>query len=130
MPAALRFAVRLTGDADAAEDLVQEALLRAVRRWSTFRGEAEFRTWLFQIIINAFRDRIRASHASLPATDEPIADLADPAGVNPFEATTQIELEELIGREVSRLPPRQREVLTLIVFEGFTVQAVSGIVGI
>src|SRR3954466_7708469 len=39
---AQRFAVRLTGDADAAEEVVQEALVRAARGWATFRGRSTF----------------------------------------------------------------------------------------
>src|SRR5579862_3665171 len=66
---ALRFATRLTGRVDAAEDIVQEALLRVARSWKSFRGQAEFRTWLFRIVINVFRDRLartRQPSAELP----------------------------------------------------------------
>ena len=59
LPAALRLAQRLTGSTDAAEDLVQEALCRVLARWKSFRGEASFRTWMLQIVINADRDRRR-----------------------------------------------------------------------
>ena len=41
LSAAQRFAVRLTGNVDEAEDVVQDALLRAARGWQTFRGESE-----------------------------------------------------------------------------------------
>ena len=57
LSAALRFATRLTGTLDAAEDVLQEALVRVARSWKSFRKEAEFRTWLFRIVINVFRDR-------------------------------------------------------------------------
>jgi RNA polymerase sigma-70 factor (ECF subfamily) len=50
MPAALRFAVRLTADREAAEDLVQDALLRVARGWQKFRGDSTFRTWFFRVL--------------------------------------------------------------------------------
>ena len=52
LPVALRFAMRLSGDPHAAEDVVQEALLRVLRQWPAYRGEASFRTWLLQIVLN------------------------------------------------------------------------------
>ena len=59
LPAAHRLAIRLTGEQGGAEEIVQEAMLRASRRWESFRGQAKFTTWLFQIVINVFRDGLR-----------------------------------------------------------------------
>ncbi len=56
---ALQLAVRLSGGPDSAEEIVQEALLRVAKNWKTFRGEAAFRTWLFRIVINVFRDWLK-----------------------------------------------------------------------
>jgi RNA polymerase sigma-70 factor (ECF subfamily) len=128
LPSALRFARRLSGDGEAAEELVQEALLRAVRRWAGFRGEAEFRTWLFRLIINVFRDRLRAAGPTLVAIDDE-ADTPDRA-IDAPAAAAQSELEDLVAREVSCLPPRQREVLSLVVYEGFGTRQVGEILGI
>jgi RNA polymerase sigma-70 factor, ECF subfamily len=130
LPAALRFATRLTGDADRGEELLQESLLHVVRRWASFRGEAEFRTWFFRIVINVFRDSLRGSPAGVLSIDENDAELVDPATVSPPEAAMAAELEQRIAQEVSRLPPRQREVLVLIVFEGLGAREVANIVGI
>jgi RNA polymerase sigma-70 factor (ECF subfamily) len=130
LPAALRFATRLTGDPDRAEDLVQEALLRVVRRWTTFRGEAAFRTWFFRIVINVFRDRLRASPTEGIPIDENQTDLIDRTETGPPQTAMAAELAQLIAKEVSRLPSRQREVLVLIVFEGLSAREVAVIVGI
>lgn len=129
LPAALRFATRLSGDADRAEELVQESLLRVVRRWRSFRGEAEFKTWFFRIIINVFRDRWNEPAGPLSIHENP-DDVVDPASARPPEAAMAAEFEQIIAREVSRLPPRQREVLVLIVFEGLSVREVAKIVRI
>ena len=130
LPAALRFATRLTGDPHRAEELVQEALLRVVRRFTTFRGDAAFRTWLFRIVINVFRDRVGAARGEDVSLDESRQELTDPAATGPPEAAMAAELAELVAREVSRLPPRQREVLVLITFEGLSADEVAEVVGI
>ena len=68
---ALRMALRLSGDADTAEDLVQETLCRVLRQWRTYRGEASFRSWLLQILVNVDRDRRRRrTHLSIADDDE------------------------------------------------------------
>ena len=130
LPAALRFATRLTGDPDRAEELVQEALLRVVRRWTSFRGEAAFRTWFFRIVINVFRDRLSVSAPDTVPVDEQRADWIDSTDVGPLQAALAAELAQLIAKEVSRLPPRQREVVVLIVYEGLSAREVADVVGI
>src|SRR5262245_11293803 len=76
--AALRFATRLCGDVHEAEDIVQDALLRATRFRDSFRAESKFSTWLFRIVINVFRDRVTRMRIA-DAIDEAVADTsADP----------------------------------------------------
>ncbi len=125
----MRFATRLTGDADRAEDVVQEALVRVVRSWSGFRGEAAFRTWLFRIVINVFRDALRKASGG-PAELEAYRDAVDPSAADPSDAASAVELEERVAGEVSRLPPRQREVLVLSVYEGLSAREIASVVEI
>ena len=61
LPRTLRFALRLTGCHDEAEEVVQEALCRAARAVDSFRGESQFRTWFYRIVISAFHDRLAAA---------------------------------------------------------------------
>ena len=49
LPAALRFALRLTGDVHIAEDVVQVVLCLVLRCWRSYRGEASFSTWMLDI---------------------------------------------------------------------------------
>jgi RNA polymerase sigma-70 factor, ECF subfamily len=118
LPAAQRLAIRLVGNLDRAEELVQEAMLRASRRWQSFRGEAKFTTWLFQIVINVFRDQLRKRRVA--ESDEVPNELIDDAAVDPSDVLTGTELGELVARYVSNLPPRQREVLVLVAYEQMT----------
>ncbi len=128
LPTALRFATRLTGDVDRAEDLLQEALVRVARSWKTFRGESQFRTWLFRIVINVFRSR-SAANADRATTTLPET-LADRRAADPASGAQDRELADLIAERVSALPERQREVMILTSFEGFSVQAAAELLDI
>src|SRR5262245_50047211 len=114
LPEAMRFAIRLTGDPAAAEDLLQDAFLRAARSWHNFKGQSRFRTWLFRIIINVFRDR--TPHR--PAASSIQSDLVDPRAGDPAAEILHVELSQFVAARVSALPARQREVLVLITYEG------------
>jgi RNA polymerase sigma-70 factor (ECF subfamily) len=119
LPSALRFAIRLTGNVDAAEDVLQDALTRAARSWKTYRREAQFRTWLFRIVINVFRSRVAAAPSRLvPLSGE----VADTHSGDPAIGAQERELAELIGARVSALPARQREVIVLTSFEGLSIK--------
>ena len=115
LPAMLRFATRLCGDPAAAEDIVQEALVRVVRSWKLFRRESEVRTWLFRIVLNVYRSRRGGRIASsLPP------ELHDPHAADPAGAALDNELAGLIAARIAALPPRQREVIVLVACEGCT----------
>lgn len=116
LPSALAFAGRLTGDPDRAEEIVQDALYRAVRAWPDFRGDSQVRTWLFRIIVNVHRDQAaRRQPGELPA------ELADSRAEDPADLAATQDLGRHIARQVSALPPRQREVLVLVTYEGLSI---------
>jgi RNA polymerase sigma-70 factor (ECF subfamily) len=117
LPDLMRFAVRLTGDPEAAEEVVGEAMVRAVRSWKSFRGESQAATWLKRIVINAFRDWV----ADRPVAEPIVEEIPDRVDSNPAVCALAGELGGLIAAKVSALPPRQREVLVLIVYEGLSV---------
>jgi RNA polymerase sigma-70 factor (ECF subfamily) len=122
----MRLAVRLTGNLDTAEDVVQDALTAVARSWSGFRSAASFRTWSTRIVVNAFRDHLRRGGRAVERQTASL-DIEPPDGraCEPREAAEQSELSEQIARHVSSLPPRQREVLVLIVYEQLPVAEVA-----
>src|SRR5688500_13716184 len=148
LSAAHRFAVRLTGERDEAEEVVQDALARAARGWRTYsgRGGASFRTWLFQVVVNAFRDRLEragrrqdvgaggdggSGDAGSGTNHHPLTEhLPDPRAPDPAAAAEAGELGTLAARFVSEPPPRQREVLVLCAFENLSALEVAGVLGI
>jgi RNA polymerase sigma-70 factor, ECF subfamily len=126
LPAAHRLAIRLTGNPDRAEELVQDAMLRASRSWDSFRMQSKFTTWLFQIVINVFRDQLRKR----TAVEQVNEDVIDHAAFSPAEVVSGSELGELVARHVSSLPPRQREVLVLVAYEQMRPSEAAHVLGI
>src|SRR5688572_18377182 len=115
LSAAQRFAVRLTGNVGEAEDVVQDALLRAARSWRTFRGDSSFMTWMLRIVVHAAHDRrakrVKSSSASLE--DESV----DVRPMDPAQLASARDLGERVAQLVSALPERQRDVLVLTAYE-------------
>ncbi len=129
LPEALRFAVRLTGAEDAAEEVVQDALYRAARGIGSFRGQSQFRTWFYRIVIAAFHDHLTAV-ARQRSTDEISDEIPDPRGEDPVSAAAARELGDLIAERILALPPRQREVLVLTSYERLRPGEVAEVLGI
>jgi RNA polymerase sigma-70 factor (ECF subfamily) len=124
-PRMLRLAIRLTGKVETAEEVLQEALLRVTRSWSGFRRESDFRTWATRVILNVFHDWLARQRKSLPLADVPDSRQADP----PSSAMAG-ELGRYIAERVSALPPRQREVLVLLTYEGLSAEEAAQLLDI
>ncbi len=113
IPALRRYARLLTGDATRADDLVQDTLERACRKWSLWRPGTALRPWLLSIMhnlhVNQLRDwHLDDGHALLD--DQPERpDTAAPAG-------ERLDLE----RALAALPPGQRAVMLLVAVEEYT----------
>lgn len=107
-----RFVMRVVGNPDLAEDIVQETLLRAMTSPAGFAGRCQPMTWLSVIALNVLRDHYRR-----PATRAEVADESTleemPSGDDVVLALMQDEMGACIADHLSALPDRQREVLTL-----------------
>jgi RNA polymerase sigma-70 factor (ECF subfamily) len=122
---ALRFALRLTGNANTAEEVVQEALCRALKSWRSYRGDAAFRTWLLQIVVNVDRDRRRRQRSTEPI---PWGEVIDNAST-PLEQAAVSELRADVRAAIEALPDRQREVALLSLGEGLAASDVALVLG-
>jgi len=125
IPDLRRYARALTGDAWAADDLVQDTLERACQRWQLWTAGSDLRAWLFTLMHNLFVDgarrALRQQHQRVDV-DELADELAAPPG-----ATDQaLDLQ----RCLMRLPPEQREVLLLVSLHDLGYQEVAGITGV
>ena len=125
--AAIRTAQRLLGGDSAAEDVAQEAFLRAYRGLPRFRGEASLRTWFFRILIREVqRHRRWQSIRRVWATDS----LAEREVAAEKVGTGDPALRNRISVALEALPRRQREVFVLVHLEQFTVKEAGESLGV
>src|ERR1700754_3542364 len=75
--ALLNFFVRLTGNRETSDDLLQEVFMRMLRYRSTYRPHSQFRTWMFHLARNVHVDRFKSSRGEVALSDLP--EPADPA---------------------------------------------------
>lgn len=123
IPALRRYARLLTGDATRADDLVQDTLERACRKWSLWRPGTALRPWLLSVMHNLHLNQLRDwhlddGHALLDDLPEPL-DPGAPAG-------DRLDLE----RALAALPPGQRAVMLLVVVEEYTYAEAAEILGV
>lgn len=116
-----RFAWRLTGAADQAEDLAQDVSILLARRIRQFRGDAKFTTWLYQVTLNAARDAGRRNATRCKAMDRYAEDLDRSMAEDRDRATSA----EWLQTALATLRDDWRETAALVVGEGLT-QAEAG----
>ena len=104
-----RFALRLCGNPDDAEDLAAEALAQGFRRMSGFRGDASPRTWLCSIVLNQWRMLRRKR----PVDDHRLESVRHVADTFRFE-----DLD--LAHAICSLPPQLKEAFLLVKGEGFS----------
>jgi RNA polymerase sigma-70 factor (ECF subfamily) len=114
----------ILGNADDAEDAAQEALLRALRALSRFRGEATFRTWLFQIAVNVCLNSKRGRRPTEPLDESQT--LGPPHAASP--ETMALHHLQVI-EALSILPSHQRAVLLLKEREGWSASEIGAAMG-
>ena len=126
-PFALRVASRLIPDLRAAEDVVQEAMVRAWSQSGQFdASRARFTTWLYRIVVNLCIDqRRRVRPESMPENFDPV----DPAA-GAAEMMEVLERDATLAKELSKLPVRQRAAMTLVYDEGLSGAEAGRVMGL
>jgi RNA polymerase sigma factor (sigma-70 family) len=130
LDAAFNYARWLTkNDADA-EDVVQDAYVRALRFFSSLRGE-DARAWLLTIVRNTWYGRFprRAGSAVMTVAGEATDDRPD-ASLDPEAQMIQLQTVEQVRRALETLPTDFREVLVLRELEGLSYKEIAAVVGV
>jgi len=122
-----RLARNITGNHEDAEEVVQNAFVKAFQNLASFRGDSGFYTWLVRIAINQALMKIRGlrlKEVSIDQANDADADTTprDPEdwGPNPEERYSQEELRRILDISVSKLDPKYRIVFQLRDVEGLT----------
>ncbi|MCA8908090.1 MAG: sigma-70 family RNA polymerase sigma factor [Rhodospirillaceae bacterium] len=125
IPSLRRYARSLTHDADQADDLVQETLLKAIGNIDRFDPETNLRAWLFTILLNTFKSQRRmAARRGVHVEWEDTADQS----VQPPVQDLSMELKAF-ARAIEELPGHERETLMLVALEGFSYGEAAAVLG-
>jgi len=118
----VNMAWRYCRDRGRAEEMAQEAFVRAWRGLAGWRRESSFSTWLFALAANVFRNELKR----FPTTDVPIEEIAEPAsGADQHETIESRGRNESVRRAVLALPERYREPVILYYFHEMDVTAAA-----
>jgi RNA polymerase sigma-70 factor (ECF subfamily) len=123
----VNLAYRFCRDRGVAEEMAQEAFLRAFRKLDLWRDTARFSTWLFSVALNVYRSEMRRGR--LP--ELPLLQDREPAAAgNPAAEIVREQTGEVVRRTVSRLPARYRDTLILVYFEEMDVKGAASVLGV
>ncbi len=115
IPRLRRYARALTGDASAADDLVQDALERALVKQKLWREGTDLRAWLFTVMHNVFVNQVRSAAVSrtVQLDDDAMAERPQP------QSSDRLEIRDL-DAALQALPEEQRAVVLLVGLEQMT----------
>jgi RNA polymerase sigma-70 factor (ECF subfamily) len=134
--AVLRLAYHLTGSDADAQDIFQEAFLKAYRHIGNFRFECSFYTWIYRIVTNLCLDHLRKRqtrredpHVMTDSSGQDV-DLLDRvsddrSGANPERDLMRRELGARISSALTRLTPRERMVFELKHYQGLRLRTIG-----
>ncbi len=125
LPRLRRYARALVGDAERADDLVQDCIERALSRWHLWREPHDLRAWMFTIMHNIHANAVRRVVRGPGFVDLDHA----VAAATPPDQIDRITINEVTKR-LYELPDAQREVVLLVALEGMTYDEVARILSI
>jgi len=126
---------RMTGNAQDAEDVVQEAWLKAHKQLSRFESRADFRTWMHRITVNCSIDLIRArrhredAHDPADLEQGPLSERGSEAQPTPERMTASAQISDRVNEALGLLTALERAAFTLRHVEGMSIEEVGAKLG-
>lgn len=119
----LRLSLRFVKDMDVAEDVTQEAFIKAYEKLNSFEGRASFKSWLFQIGVNTARNKLREfKRDTVDVEDVHLAVAAEAE-----HTLVHTAVADILQKEVDKLPMKQRTALVLRVYEDLSFNEIAEI---
>ena len=119
----LRLSLRFVKDMGAAEDVTQDAFIKAYEKLNSFEGRATFKSWLFQIAVNTARNKIRESKRNTVDID----DVQLAVGAEAEKTLVHSAVANILNTEVEKLPFKQKTALVLRVYEDLSFNEIADI---
>ncbi len=131
---------RLVGNRDDAEEIAQEALVKAYIHAEKYKTIAKFSTWLYTIATNLVRNKMRSrgrgpkiyslwSKPSADTDEEKLIDIIDP-GRTPDEKVNDTELSEIINEAIKRIPMKYRDSFVLREINQLSYEEIAAVTGL
>ncbi|MDR3638717.1 MAG: sigma-70 family RNA polymerase sigma factor [Isosphaeraceae bacterium] len=126
--------LRLAGCAEDAQDLMQEAFLRAFQKLDRFHGESSFYTWVYRIAVNLTLSSHRRRRVAARRRDESrghtLETACDPRDNDPSAPLERSERDRLIQNALNSLAPDHRAVVVMKEFDGLRYEEIGAILGV
>jgi RNA polymerase sigma-70 factor (ECF subfamily) len=121
-------ALRYSGDGAVAMDIAQDVFLKLFSSIRNFRGDSNFESWLYRIVVNSCLDQKRRARRLIPLVDGLLDALQSP-GASALDQVVRSELSSRLRSAVARLPAEQRIVIVLRYTQGLSYDEIAEILG-
>jgi RNA polymerase sigma-70 factor (ECF subfamily) len=121
-------ALRFSGDPAVAQDIAQETFLKLFTRLGSFRGEADFSSWLYRLVVNSCLDQKRKSRRFMPLLDEALAVLRAP-DISALDEILRTQIRGRLREVIDGLSADQRMLIVLRYTQNLTYDEIAGILG-
>lgn len=116
----LRLAFTYVKQRQTSEDIVQDVLLKAFEKQHEFRGDSEYRTYLYRMTINKCMDYLRSWHYRKTTVTETFR-----TRIGYMQSSDSTEDSQILGRQILELPIKYREILVLYYYKELSVKEIS-----
>ncbi len=124
-------ALRICGNREEAEEVAQDAFLKAFRSLSSFRKKSTFSTWLYRIVYNTSISLVRSRKDNLLSVEDFPADVIDFMRITPDENEAEKEYRDsLVSFALQKISDEERGLITLHYYDELSIEEMSDVTGI